>query len=79
MSDQHIAMIEQFYELYAKSSLLDTLSEQEWAILNDLQSLPNLSEEVKSMLSRFSYLVRKQQLQIPVEITVPETDSISRN
>ncbi|MGB0560410.1 MAG: hypothetical protein ACPGVO_01220 [Spirulinaceae cyanobacterium] len=65
MSDQQITVIERFYELYANSDRVKAMSEQDWELIQQLQALPDRNEELQAMLSRFLYLARKRQLQIP--------------
>ncbi|MEM8640289.1 MAG: hypothetical protein AAGG51_15940 [Cyanobacteria bacterium P01_G01_bin.54] len=62
MSNQYTARVEQFYELYAKSDQLKSLSEPERELINHIKSLPNPSEELQVMLSRFLYVIRKKGL-----------------
>lgn len=67
MLNQHIHLIDQFYNLYSSSLETGYLSPQDWQIIEAVKGANYCSEEQQEMMQRLLYSISKGRIVVGLE------------
>lgn len=63
MLEPTLHLVDQFYELYARTQELGTMTQADWRVVEQLQQQPQLNAELHGMLKRLLRHVQQGQIQ----------------